>query len=90
MSITPQLREFQALSSLREIPLVPIILNPTSHPHGFYNSRRENLGRLPQPLQQVLRSSYNGSQLQAISTAIGSFDLKNDFELSLVQGPPGL
>ncbi|XP_027122644.1 uncharacterized protein [Coffea arabica] len=88
MSITPQLREFQALSSLREIPLLPVILNPACHT-GVNNSRRENLGRLSQPLQQVLRSSYNGSQLQAISAAIGSFDLKKDFEVSLVQGPPG-
>ncbi|KAL3511525.1 hypothetical protein ACH5RR_024242 [Cinchona calisaya] len=89
MSITPQLREFQALSSLREIPLLPIILNPTSHLHGVDDSRRENLGRLSQPLQLVLKSSYNGCQLKAISAAIGSLDLRKDFELSLIQGPPG-
>lgn len=88
MSITPQLREFQALSSLREIPLLPVILNPACHP-GVNNSRRDSLGRLSQPLQKVLRSSYNGSQLQAIAAAVGSFDLKKDFEVSLVQGPPG-
>ncbi|GFP79207.1 helicase sen1 [Phtheirospermum japonicum] len=87
MSITPQLREFQALSSIREIPLLPIILNPASHPCG--ESKNENLSKLSQPLQQIIKSSYNGSQLQAISLSIGPFDLKKDIELTLVQGPPG-
>ncbi|KAL8043652.1 hypothetical protein ABFX02_09G128046 [Erythranthe guttata] len=89
MSITPQLREFQALSSIREIPVLPIILNPVNHPCGQYKSKTENLSKLSQPLQQILKSSYNGSQLQAISLAIGSFDLKKDFDLTLIQGPPG-
>ncbi|KAG8380280.1 hypothetical protein BUALT_Bualt07G0176900 [Buddleja alternifolia] len=89
MSITPQLREFQALSSIREIPLLPIILNPVNHPCGQYESRTENLSKLSQPLQQIFKSSYNGSQLQAISLAIGPFDLKKDFDLTLIQGPPG-
>ncbi|XP_011072782.1 uncharacterized protein LOC105157939 isoform X1 [Sesamum indicum] len=89
MSITPQLREFQALSSIREIPLLPVILNPVNHPCGQYESRTENLSKLPQPLQQIFKSSYNGSQLRAISLAIGEFNLKKDFELTLVQGPPG-
>ncbi|KAL6496859.1 hypothetical protein OROGR_028788 [Orobanche gracilis] len=87
MSITPQLREFQALSSIKEIPLLPIILNPASHPCG--ELKIENLSKLSQPLQQFFRSSYNGSQLQAIGLAIGPFDLKKDSELTLIQGPPG-
>ncbi|KAL3632175.1 hypothetical protein CASFOL_025159 [Castilleja foliolosa] len=87
MSITPQLREFQALSSIREIPLLPIILNPANHPRG--ESKIGNLSKLSQPLQQIIKSSYNGSQLQAISLAIGPFDLMKDTELTLVQGPPG-
>lgn len=90
MSITPQLREFQALSSIREIPLLPIILNPVNYPCGQYESETENLSKLSQPLQQIFKSSYNGSQLQAISLAIGPFDLKKDFELTLIQGPPGV
>ncbi|EYU21195.1 hypothetical protein MIMGU_mgv1a000059mg [Erythranthe guttata] len=89
MSITPQLREFQALSSIREIPVLPIILNPVNHPCGQYKSKTENLSKLSQPLQQILKSSYNDSQLQAISLAIGSVDLKKDFDLTLIQGPPG-
>ncbi|KAL2539106.1 P-loop containing nucleoside triphosphate hydrolase superfamily protein [Abeliophyllum distichum] len=89
MSITPQLREFQALSSIREIPLLPIVLNPVNYFSGRHEYRNENITRLSQPLQQVLKSSYNDSQLQAISASIGPFDLKKDFELSLIQGPPG-
>ncbi|CAI9114585.1 OLC1v1015339C1 [Oldenlandia corymbosa var. corymbosa] len=89
MSITPQLREFQALSSLREIPLVPVILDPSSCPGRVHNSRRENLNKTPRALQQVLKSSYNASQLQAISAATGSFNLEQDFDLTLIQGPPG-
>ncbi|KAI3455745.1 hypothetical protein Pfo_012408 [Paulownia fortunei] len=89
MSITPQLREFQALSSIKEIPLLQIILNPVNHPCGQYESKTENLSKLSQPLQQIFKSSYNGSQLQAISLAIGPFDLKKDFDLTLIQGPPG-
>ncbi|XP_051129452.1 uncharacterized protein LOC127250300 isoform X2 [Andrographis paniculata] len=88
MNITPQLREFQALSSIREIPLLPVILNPVNNPCGQYKSRTEKLSKLPQPLQQIFSSSYNGCQLQAISLAIGPFGLK-DFELTLIQGPPG-
>lgn len=89
LSITPQLREFQALSSIKEIPLLPVILNPKSHPYDCHSSAMENLGKLSQPLQEVLQSSYNDSQLQAISSAIGLVGLKRDFELSLIQGPPG-
>ncbi|XP_022889351.1 uncharacterized protein LOC111404723 isoform X2 [Olea europaea var. sylvestris] len=89
MSIASQLREFQALSSIREIPLLPIVLNPVNYFSGHREIRKENIIRLSQPLQQVLKSSYNDSQLQAINTAIGPFDSKKDFELSLIQGPPG-
>ncbi|KAL3835347.1 hypothetical protein ACJIZ3_010083 [Penstemon smallii] len=89
MSITPQLREFQALSSIKEIPLLPIILNPVNQPRRQHKPRTANLGKMSQPLQQLFNSSYNGSQLQAINLAIGPIDLKNDFELTLIQGPPG-
>ncbi|OVA19261.1 putative helicase MAGATAMA 3 [Macleaya cordata] len=89
MSITSQLREFQALSSLNDIPVLPIILKPTSHSHGTIESRKSELGKLSEPLQQVLKSSFNDSQLQAISAAIGNHDSRRDFELSLIQGPPG-
>lgn len=90
MSIASQLREFQALSSIREIPLLPIVLNPVNYFSGHREIRNENIIRLSQPLQQVLKSSYNDSQLQAINTAIGPFDSKKDYELSLIQGPPGM
>lgn len=90
MSITPQLREFQALSSIREIPLLPIILNPINYPCGQNESEAENWNKLSKPLQQILKSSYNGSQQQAIGLAIGPLDLKKDFKLTLIQGPPGI
>lgn len=90
MSITPQLREFHALSSLKSIPLLPVILNPVNVSLGYNESRELDLGKLSQ-LQQILKTSFNESQLQAISVAIGSSSsLKKDCELSLIQGPPGI
>ncbi|KAL8113605.1 uncharacterized protein LOC141664415 isoform X2 [Apium graveolens] len=89
LSITPQLREFQALSSIKNIPLLPIILNPISCRNGLSESRKRYLTKLSQPLQQILKASYNDSQVQAINSCIGSLDFNMDFSLSLVQGPPG-
>ncbi|XP_042505468.1 uncharacterized protein LOC122082032 isoform X2 [Macadamia integrifolia] len=89
MSITPQLREFQALSSLSDIPILPIILKPTSHSLGYHDLKRVGLGKLTQPLQRILKSSFNDGQLHAISDVIGTHGLKKEFELSLIQGPPG-
>lgn len=88
MSITPQLREFQALSSIKDIPLLPAILNPVSDPTISYKPTLD-FSKLSQPLQQLLRSSFNDSQLQTLSIAVGSQKIKKDFELSLIQGPPG-
>ncbi|KAI3990319.1 hypothetical protein MKX01_037658 [Papaver californicum] len=89
MSLTSQLREFQALSSLNDIPVLPVILKPTVHSHDFNKSRKIELGKLSEPLARVLKSSFNESQLQAISDAIGNNVTRRDFELSLIQGPPG-
>ncbi|KAK6911188.1 DNA2/NAM7 helicase-like, C-terminal [Dillenia turbinata] len=88
MSLTPQLREFQALSALKDIPLVPIILRPTSLPSMQNESRKVDLRKLSQPFQDILKSSFNESQLQAITVAISS-DSKKEFDMSLIQGPPG-
>lgn len=90
MSITPQLREFHALSSLKDIPLIPVILNPVSVSSRYNESKELDLGKLSRPLQLVLKSSFNESQLQAICAAIGSRKIKKEFELSLIQGPPGI
>ncbi|OIT05156.1 PREDICTED: uncharacterized protein LOC109223930 isoform X1 [Nicotiana attenuata] len=87
MTITSQVREFQALSAIRGIPLLPVILNPSSYDLCKHHS--ESFNKLSRPLQQVLKSAYNGSQLEAISAAIGPFDPKKEFQLSLIQGPPG-
>ncbi|KAJ7962656.1 p-loop nucleoside triphosphate hydrolase superfamily protein [Quillaja saponaria] len=89
MNITSQLREFQALSSIKDIPLLPVILNPVNDSLCHNKSNEIDMDKLPQPLQQILRSSFNDSQLQAISNAIGFPNLKKDCKLSLIQGPPG-
>ncbi|EEF48714.1 splicing endonuclease positive effector sen1, putative [Ricinus communis] len=89
MSITPQLREFQVLSSIKDIPILSAILKPVKDSPGYNKSRELALGRLSQPLQQALEASFNDSQLEAISVAIGLPNSKKDFELSLIQGPPG-
>ncbi|XP_022716392.1 helicase SEN1-like isoform X3 [Durio zibethinus] len=88
MSITPQLREFQALSAVKDIPLLPIILNPVND-STISDKPRLDFSKLSQPLQQLLRSSFNDSQLQALNVAVGSQKIKKDFELHLIQGPPG-
>lgn len=90
MSMTPQIREFSALSSLHDIPLLPAILNPISCAASHQKPGKLYLDRLAHPMRKVLESSYNDSQLQAVSIAIGSTSSKAKFDLSLIQGPPGL
>lgn len=90
MSITPQLREFQALSSLHDIPILPTIIDPVSCSSAYSDVKKVDLSKLPQSLQNSLRSSYNDSQLQAVRVAIRAQDSKRAYELSLVQGPPGI
>lgn len=90
MSMTPQLREFSALSSLNDIPVLPVILNPVSCTASYPKSGKTGLDKLAHPMREVLKSSYNDSQLQAVSIAIGSTSSKTKCDLSLIQGPPGL
>ncbi|MQL85608.1 hypothetical protein Taro_018140 [Colocasia esculenta] len=89
MSMTPQLREFQALSSLNDIPMLPVILRPTDCSPSFNGLENVELDRLSPAMQKTLRSNFNSSQLQAIGVAIGTQGSKRSFELSLIQGPPG-
>lgn len=89
MSITPQIREFHALSSVKHIPLLPLILNPVKDSFCL-DECQVDLSKLCQSLQQTLRSAFNFSQLQAVSVAIGRAKTKKTVELSLIQGPPGL
>ncbi|VAI19196.1 unnamed protein product [Triticum turgidum subsp. durum] len=89
LSMTPQLREFSALSSLNDIPVLPVILNPVSCTATNHESFKVYLDKLARPLRKVLKSSYNDSQLQAVSIAIGSASSKTKCDLSLIQGPPG-
>ncbi|XP_050380960.1 uncharacterized ATP-dependent helicase C29A10.10c isoform X2 [Argentina anserina] len=89
MNITSQLREFQALSLIKDIPLLPIILKPINDSVDSSLSKEVDLSKLSLPLEQMLKASFNDSQLQAISIATGTPKRKKDFELSLIQGPPG-
>ncbi|KAL4205316.1 hypothetical protein AMTRI_Chr01g114000 [Amborella trichopoda] len=89
MSITPQLREFQALSSLKDIPILPIILSPSDCAQVCNEPRKIDLGKLSQSLQQKLKSSFNESQLQAVTAALETSDSNDVTKLSLIQGPPG-
>ncbi|KAE9585571.1 putative DNA helicase [Lupinus albus] len=89
MSITSHVREFQALSSVKAIPLLPLILSPANDSFRLNDSKEVDLNKLSQPLQRTLRSSFNVCQLQAISVAIGRAKPKKNVELSLIQGPPG-
>lgn len=90
MSITPQIREFHALSSVKHIPLLPLILNPIKDSFCHDEFKKVDLSKLCQSLQQTLRSSFNVTQLQAISVSIGRAKAKKTVELSLIQGPPGM
>ncbi|XP_056167115.1 uncharacterized protein LOC115681659 isoform X3 [Syzygium oleosum] len=89
MSITPQLREFQALSSMKNIPILQIILDPTNNSQGMSEPKPSHLGKLPRSLRQNLEATFNDGQLQAISASIGSLNSCKDCQLSLIQGPPG-
>lgn len=93
MNITPQIREWQALSSLSSLPLLPVILSPVP---AFQMKGAEGVSPaarlrcLAEPLQSKLRGDYNESQLRAIASAIGGKEtMTNDHQLTLVQGPPG-
>lgn len=90
MSITPQLREFQALSSIKHVPILKIILDPTNNSRGMNEVKPSHLGKLSRPLRQMLEATFNDSQLQAISASISSLDSCKDCRLSLIQGPPGI
>ncbi|KFK43885.1 hypothetical protein AALP_AA1G186300 [Arabis alpina] len=89
LNITSQIREFQALSCIKDIPVLPVILSPLSDSSYDSEIKRSDLRSLPHSLQQILKSSFNESQLQAISVAIGSSNLTKAFDISLIQGPPG-
>eukprot|EP01018_Ginkgo_biloba_P027712 Gb_33974 [translate_table: standard] len=93
LSITPQLREFQALSALKDLPLLPVILNPCraamKSSHLNIQTKGLELKRLPEPFLEQLRAAFNESQLRAISAILEGSDSGSSSELSLIQGPPG-
>ncbi|XP_050212375.2 uncharacterized ATP-dependent helicase C29A10.10c-like [Mercurialis annua] len=88
MNITPQLRGFLALSSLQSFDssIHSAILKPYDGCNKL--DHEAALSNIPEPLQNVIRASFNDSQLQAIGASIGLPNSKG-FHLSLIQGPPG-
>ncbi|KAH7295384.1 hypothetical protein KP509_27G044200 [Ceratopteris richardii] len=91
MSITPQIREFQAVSAVARLPLLPLILNDKSckvRPLDAESGQQLN-HMLPDKLHDQLKAEYNTSQMKSIYMALKSGAIANDHEMSLVQGPPG-
>ncbi|XP_047313495.1 helicase SEN1 isoform X2 [Impatiens glandulifera] len=88
MNMTPQLREFKALSSIKDVSLLPIILNPINHSQVYNDNKKPDMNKLPLALQTIFKSSYNDSQLKAITAVVEPLNSK-EHELYLIQGPPG-
>lgn len=101
MSLTPQLREFQALSAVGNLPLLPTILcteeareNDSTGGSAFGKLQGgchpSGLQCLPAALQSRLRLDFNESQVSAIAAVIGKRGRASlEHQLALVQGPPG-
>lgn len=93
MSITPQLREFQALSAVKDVPLLPVILNPHRAATAFADVCNQTQGGdmklFPKPLKECLKEAFNESQFKAINAVVERSDSHKNCELSLIQGPPG-
>lgn len=91
MSLSPQIREFQALSAVGNFPLLQTILC-TSMPgkHSLGKNVNVELKGLTSDLCDRFRVDYNESQVAAIAASVGQLDLAAaDHQLALVQGPPG-
>eukprot|EP00850_Spirogloea_muscicola_P007996 SM000041S15555 [mRNA] locus=s41:680126:694929:- [translate_table: standard] len=95
ISLTPQIREFQALAALHVLPLASLILGT---PRGAKQERRpgsygKRLEELPEGLRSRLQAEYNLSQLAAVEIAIAQAaslaSSASCHQLMLVQGPPG-
>lgn len=93
MSITPQLREFQALSAVKDVPLLPVILNPHRAATEFADVCNQTQGGdmklFPKPLKECLKEAFNESQFKAINAVLERNGSQKNCGLSLIQGPPG-
>ncbi|KAJ3676832.1 hypothetical protein LUZ60_002556 [Juncus effusus] len=83
-NLTPQVREFQSLSSLHHVPVLPSILNPLANDDNCDD--KDGFGGVKGPMRRMLGERFNESQMEAIRRAVGR---TREFELSLIQGPPG-
>lgn len=89
MSLSSQIREFQALSAVGNFPLLQTILCK-SMPGKFSKNEKIDLKGLASDLCDKLRIDYNDSQVAAIAASVGQQDLAAaNHQLALVQGPPG-
>jgi len=91
MSLSSQIREFQALSAVGNFPLLQTILC-TSMPgkHSVSKYEKVQLKGLTSDLCDRLRVDYNESQVSAIAASVSQQDISAaDHQLALVQGPPG-
>lgn len=90
MSLSSQIREFQALSAVGNFPLLQTILCSSKHSLGNKNVKVDDLKGLTSDLCDRFRVDYNESQVSAIAAAVGQQDLAAaNHQLALVQGPPG-
>jgi senataxin len=87
MSLTTSSREFTALHSCRNLPLISSILQPSSpsssSSSSLSSSSFNNDSALPGVLGSIFKSKFNPSQLKAIEAATTSKGF------ALLQGPPG-
>lgn len=91
MSLSSQIREFQALSAVVNFPLLQTILC-TSMPgkHSVGKDEKVELRGLTSDLCDRFRVDYNESQVSAIAASVGKQDIAAaHHQLALVQGPPG-
>nr|XP_024386396.1 uncharacterized protein LOC112287553 isoform X3 [Physcomitrium patens]XP_024386398.1 uncharacterized protein LOC112287553 isoform X3 [Physcomitrium patens] len=91
MNLSTQLREFQALSAIGNLPLSRLVLCPsTSEKTNLLKNGTAGLKDLTAELGDRIKADYNESQVSAIAAAVGRQDIAAaDHQLALVQGPPG-
>jgi len=75
-------REFQALYSVRELALAPVLLSPLAAAQRQSEAKPQSL-QVPAALLRAIERSYNPSQLAAIRASLCGRGV------SLIQGPPG-
>ncbi len=68
MGLTTAIREFAALNSCQNLPLLHSILNPSSSTSNAWNDSKSRL--LPGTLNEVFNAKFNSSQVDAIKVLV--------------------